>query len=115
MEGFFEQLDRFLSALTPGGFGSLTQDLHRRDVLTQVERRQVDECLSDAGKEAARESLIGLLRTKRDVAKLRAVSQALQAFQLLYKDTKSKLVFTLWLKKPHRLGFLLESALWTSV
>lgn len=90
MDSFFSQLDRFLSGLTPGAFGRLIQDLLRRDVITDEEQRLVDERLSVAGRDEAKGELMGILRTRRDMAKLRAISQALQAFKLLYKDTQSK-------------------------
>ena len=94
MEGFFGQLERFLTGLTPGGFGNLIQDLHRREVISLEEWSSVEEQLSAAGKEDARERLMLILKTKREAAKLRAISQALQAFNMLYKNTQSE--FSLW-------------------
>jgi hypothetical protein len=90
MDEFFGQLDKFLSGLTPSGFGSLAQDFHRREVISAEERKFVEERLSVSGRGGAKELLMLILKSKRDKATLKAISQALQAFNLLYKDTKGK-------------------------
>lgn len=95
MDGFFQQLDRFLAGLTPGGFGSLASDLSRRDVLTREEHRAVHEQMEASGREEARRRLVAILRSKRDVAKLKAVSQALQEFKKLQQSISESLL-ALW-------------------
>ena len=87
MDGFFKQMDRFLMGLSPPNLRSLAEDFRQRDVINEEEMLEVHDA---AREEEARQRLLEILRTKKDPAKLRAVSQALQAFKTLFERTQSK-------------------------
>ena len=74
-----------------GSVGNLAEVFHGQEVITLDERREVEEGMAAEGSSGAdaKTTLMSILRTTRDPAKLRAISQSLQAFKLLYKDTKS--------------------------
>lgn len=88
MESFLQQLDQFLSSLNQSGFSSLVSELHSRNVLSSEEKSSL-EALRES-RDIAKAELIAVLVTKRDGKTLRALSQSLRAFKILYKETQSK-------------------------
>lgn len=85
MDKFYSQLDQFLANLPVGSVRNLAEVFHRKDVITLEEKREVE-----GGGTGAKATLMSILRTTREPAKLRAISKSLQAFKLLYKDAKSQ-------------------------
>ena len=86
MEGFLNQLDRFLSSLTLGSTFGLINELHKKEVLTLEEKNLLE---AEKGREEeVKRKLIVIVSEKKNKATLKAISRSLQAFKLLYQTVQ---------------------------